>query len=104
MDGLAELNVYYRILRDQSVPFPFASPQPFSRLLLGLGLTLIAGWSLAALCWMTGRRRAAFGSLVAVAGVITGLVFSLLDVVEPRSGKRRVGEEGRARGAPDDFK
>ena len=102
MDGLAELNVYYRILRDQSVPFPFASPQPFSRLLLGLGLTLIAGWSIAALCWMTGRRRAAFGSLVAVAGVITGLIFSLLDVVEPHHSAKAVSQAIVARAASAD--
>src|SRR5262249_42511411 len=32
MDGLAELNAYYRILRDQGVQFPFASPRPFGQL------------------------------------------------------------------------
>src|SRR5207245_1482832 len=57
MSGLAELNVYYRILRDQGVPFPFASPRPFSRLLLVLGLTLLVGCSVAALRWGLGLRR-----------------------------------------------
>jgi hypothetical protein len=102
MDGLAELNVYYRILRDQGVPFPFDSPRPFSRLLLGLGLTLLAGWSVASLCWMSGRRRAAFVSLVAVAGVITALIFNLLDVVEPHHSAKAVSEAIVARAASAD--
>ena len=34
--GLAELNAYYRILRDQGVPFPFASARPFGALLQAL--------------------------------------------------------------------
>src|SRR3989441_4029794 len=56
--GLAGLNVDYRVPRDQGVPFPFASPRPFSRLLLGLGLTLLVGWSVAALCWvLEGDRK-----------------------------------------------
>jgi hypothetical protein len=102
MDGLAELNVYYRILRDQGAPFPFASPRPFSRLLLGLGLTLLAGWTIATLCWMSGRRRAAFASLVAVAAVITGLIFNLLDVVEPHHSAKAVSEAIVARAATAD--
>jgi dolichyl-phosphate-mannose-protein mannosyltransferase len=102
MDGLAELNVYYRILRDQGAPFPFASPRPFSRLFLGLGLTLLAGWTIATLCWMSGRRRAAFASLVAVAAVITGLIFNLLDVVEPHHSAKAVSEAIVARAATAD--
>ena len=54
MAGLAELNVYYRILRDQGVPFPFASPRPFGVLLQALGLTLLLGWGSATLCWIRG--------------------------------------------------
>src|SRR5438046_2896900 len=77
MNGLAELNVYYRILRDQGAPFPFASPRPFSRLMLGLGLVLLVGWSIATVCWFRERQRGAFVSLVVVAGVITARIFQL---------------------------
>ena len=83
LSGLAELNAYYRILREQGAPFPFPSAQPFGRLLEGLGLVLIVGWGLATLCWLRARRLGAFVALVGTAGAITVLIFSLLDVVEP---------------------
>jgi len=83
LSGLAELNAYYRILREQGAPFPFPSAQPFGRLLEGLGLVLIVGWGLATLCWFRARRLGAFAALVGTAGAITVLIFSLLDVVEP---------------------
>ncbi len=102
MSGLAELNVYYRILRDQDVPFPFASPRPFALLLQGLGLTLIAGWSAATFCWVRGWRRSAFVSLVAVAAVITGLILHLLDVVEPHHSAKEVSQAIVAQAGPND--
>ena len=83
LSGLAELNAYYRILRDQGVPFPFPSARPFGELLQALGLVLLVGWGLATLCWFSARRRAAFVALVGTASVITVLIFRLLDVVEP---------------------
>src|SRR5207245_475257 len=69
LNGLAELNAYYRILRDQKIPLPF-EPRPFGVLLQGLGLALLAGWGLAALCWARGWRRSAFASLVGLSVVI----------------------------------
>jgi 4-amino-4-deoxy-L-arabinose transferase-like glycosyltransferase len=83
LSGLAELNAYYRILRDQGAPFPFESARPFGELLQWLGLVLIAGWGLAGLCWLRARRRAAFVALAGTAGVITVLIFRLLVIVEP---------------------
>jgi len=102
MNGLAELNVYYRILRDQGVPFPFTSPRPFSRLMLGLGLVLLVGWSIATVCWFRERQRGAFVSLVVVAGVITALIFQLLDVVEPHHSAKAISWEIAARAGPSD--
>src|SRR5439155_1362823 len=58
--GLGELNAYYRILRDQRLPFPFASTRPFGILLQALGVVLLVGWGLATLCWIRGWRRGAF--------------------------------------------
>src|SRR5207247_10807892 len=45
MRGLPQLNAYYRILHEQGVLFPFASPRPFGVLLPWLGLTLLLGWT-----------------------------------------------------------
>jgi len=102
LNGLAELNAYYRILRDQGVPFPFASARPFGGLLQGLGLVLLVGWGLATLCWLRGWRRGAFASLVGVAGVITVLLFRLLDVVEPHHSVKEIARAITAQAGPAD--
>lgn len=102
MNGLAQLNVYYRILQSQGAAFPFASPRPFGELLQGLGLTLIVGWGLATLCWTRGWRRSAFVSLLAVAGVITALILQLLTIVEPHHSAKAVSQAIVARAAPAD--
>ena len=101
LDGLAELNAYYRILRDQKVPLPF-EPGIFGVLLQGLGWTLLAGWGLAAVCWARGWRRSAFASLVGVAGTITLLIFRLLDVVEPHHSVKEVAQAINAEATPAD--
>jgi len=88
--GLAELNVYYRILRDQGLPFPFSSARPFSLLLQVLGAGLVVGWSLAMFFWLRRGRTAAFGVLLCLAGVIAGLILSLLRVVEPHHSAKAV--------------
>ena len=102
LSGLAELNAYYRILRDQGAPFPFASTRPFGELLQWLGLVLLLGWGGAALCWLTARRRAAFAALVGVGGVIAVLIFRLLDVVEPVHSAKETAQAITARAGPAD--
>src|SRR5499426_2991555 len=102
LTGLAELNAYYRILRDQAAPLPFPSARPFGRLLQWLGLVLLVGWGLATLCWLAARRRAAFVALVGVAGVITVLIFRLLDVVEPVHSVKETARAITARAEPGD--
>jgi hypothetical protein len=92
LNGLAELNVYYRILRDQGVSFPFESAEPFGRLLQGLGLTLLIGWPLGTLLVFLGKRAWGFGALVGVAGVVAVLVFQLLLIVEPHHSAKAVAE------------
>ena len=81
--GLAELNVYYRILREQGQPLPFDSVRPFALLLQALGAALVAGWTLAAVAWWRGWRRTAFGAVGGSAVVIAVLIVQLLHVVEP---------------------
>jgi 4-amino-4-deoxy-L-arabinose transferase-like glycosyltransferase len=101
LNGLAELNAYYRILRDQQIPLPF-EPSPFGVLLRGLGLVLLLGWGLATICWARGWRRGAFGILVGVSGTITLLIFALLDVVEPHHSVKEVAQTINAKAAPAD--
>ena len=102
LSGLAELNAYYRILKSQGTPLPFPSARPFGELLQGLGLVLLLGWGAAALCWLAARRRAAFVTLVGVAGVIAVLIFRLLDVVEPVHSAKETAEAITARAGPSD--
>jgi len=90
--GLAELNVYYRILLDQGLPFPFASPAPFARLLQALGVVLVAGSGIALACWWRGRPRVAFAAVAAQGAAIAVLVVQLLHLVEPHHSVRPVAD------------
>jgi hypothetical protein len=100
--GLAELNVYYRILRDQGAPFPFESVRPFALLLQGLGATLIIGWTITTVCWWRGWPRAAFGALAAQGAVIAALIVALLHVVEPHHSAKAVSQAIVARAGAGD--
>lgn len=100
--GLAELNVYYRILLAQGGPFPFASAQPVGGLLQALGVVLIAGWGLAALAWARRWRRAAFAALAGLAVVIGALIVQLLSFVEPHHSTRAVAADVVDRAGADD--
>jgi 4-amino-4-deoxy-L-arabinose transferase-like glycosyltransferase len=92
LDGLAELNVYYRIVREHGLGFPFASVAPFAALLQLLGATLVAGFAITGLCWWRGRSRAAFAAVTGVGVVITLLIVRLLYVVEPHHSAEAVAE------------
>ena len=100
--GLAELNVYYRILREQGQPLPFASVRPFGLLLQGLGLALVAGWAVAAIAWWRGWRRAAFGAVTASGVAIAALIVALLHVVEPHHSAAPVAAALRGMAASGD--
>lgn len=101
-NGLAELNVYYRILRDQGTAFPFPSARPFGALLQALGVTLVLGWSVAALSWWLGWRRLSFATLVAHGAVIAILIVQVLQLVEPHHSVKGVSEAIRSLAARDD--
>jgi 4-amino-4-deoxy-L-arabinose transferase-like glycosyltransferase len=81
--GLAEMNVYYRILREQGSGLPFASARPFGQLLQALGVVLVAAWIVAALAWWRGARRASFAAVTACGVAIAVLIVRLLALVEP---------------------
>lgn len=90
--GLAELDVYYRILRDQGLPFPFPSAEPFAALLFWLGLALSLGLPGAFALFFLRRLRASFATLVGLSGTIAGLVFQLLLVVEPHRSSKALAQ------------
>jgi 4-amino-4-deoxy-L-arabinose transferase-like glycosyltransferase len=100
--GLAELNVYYRILRDQGAHFPFESVRPFALLLEGLGATLIVGWTITTVCWWRGWPRTAFAALAAQGAVIAALIVALLHVVEPHHSAKAVSQAIVARAGAGD--
>ncbi len=102
LNGLAELNVYYRILREQGARFPFDSARPFGALLQGLGVTLLVGWAVAFVCWIRGWRRSAFLTLAGVGGTIAVLIVQLLIVVEPHHSAKAVAQAIVASARPDD--
>lgn len=99
--GLGELNVYYRILRDQGWPFPYESVRPFAALLQGLGVILIVGWTAATACWWRGWRRTSFACVTGVGVAIAALIVMLLHVVEPHHSAKAVSAAIVARLHPD---
>jgi len=100
--GFAELNVYYRILKDQGLPFPFESLTPFINLLKGLGVVLVVGFPLSYFLLSSRRPKSSFVTLVAVAGSIAALVFKLDLVVELHHSARPVARALLARLATGD--
>lgn len=88
--GLAEFNVYYRILKGQGGAFPFPSVSPFVPLVKGLGAILLIGLPLSLLFFCLRRPRTSFVMVLGVAGVIAALVFRLLLIVEPHHSARSV--------------
>jgi 4-amino-4-deoxy-L-arabinose transferase-like glycosyltransferase len=100
--GLAELNVYYRIVRDQGLAFPFSSAQEFGTLLQWLGSVLIVGWGLALLAWSRGSAALSFSSLFVTAGVIGILIVKLLYLIEPHHSTKTVSQVISASSRDDD--
>jgi len=103
LNGLAELNVYYRVLRDQGLALPFPSPRPFGLLMQGLGLALLVGWGGATLFWMRRWPRAAFVALLGTAGVIAGLIVQLYHVVEPHHSAKSISQAITAEASSNDL-
>lgn len=102
-DGLAELNVYYRILKEQGFPFPFATVTPFVELLKGLSWVLLLGFPLSFVFYCFRLSRLSFGVLVGVAALTGALVFKLLLVIEPHHSAKAVSLALKERFVPGDI-
>lgn len=94
---LAEINVYYRILKEQGASFPYASVSPFVPLVKGFGVTLVIGLPLSLLLFCLRSPRASFVTVTVVAGVTAMLVYKLLLVIEPHHSAKAVAVALRAR-------
>jgi 4-amino-4-deoxy-L-arabinose transferase-like glycosyltransferase len=95
--GLAELNVYYRILKAQGLPFPFFSIEPFAALVFWLGLALLLGLPGAFALFHLRRPRASFAALLGLAASVAILVFQLLLIIEPHHSSKALAQAVSAR-------
>ncbi|MBI3001997.1 MAG: glycosyltransferase family 39 protein, partial [Deltaproteobacteria bacterium] len=87
---MAELNVYYRILREQGAPFPFSSVAPFVELAKELGAVLAIGVPVSLVLFLLRRPLASYAAMIAVAAGIGFLVLRLLLVIEPHHSAKSV--------------
>ncbi len=87
---LAELNVYYRILKDQGMPFPFPSVAPFVPLAKGLGIVLAIGLPLAMILFCLRKPWASFIAVTGVAAGVAVMVLRLDFVMEPHHSTKSV--------------
>jgi hypothetical protein len=87
---LAELNVYYRILKEQGAPFPFSSTDPFVRLARDWGALLLVGAPAAFLAFFWRGGLSWFVGMTALAAGAAVLVFRLLFVIEPHHSAKAV--------------
>jgi len=101
LTGLGEVNVYYRILIDQGMPFPFDSLSPFIHILKQLGILLVLGFPISYLL-VSRSPIASFMTLLISSGIIAFLVFKLDKVVEPHHSTRPVAKALLAKARPDD--
>jgi len=102
LTGLGEVNVYYRILIDQGMPFPFDSLSPFIHILKQLGILLVLGFPISYLL-VSRSPLASFMTLLVSSGIIAFLVFKLDKVVEPHHSTQPVAKELLARVDPNDL-
>lgn len=87
---LAEMNVYYRILKVKGASFPFSSVAPFVPLARELGVVLVIGLPLALVFFYLSRPLASFTAMTGVAAGIAVVVFKLLFVIEPHHSAKSV--------------
>jgi hypothetical protein len=95
--GFAELNVYYRILQEQGVPFPFSSVSPFVQLIKDLGVILAIGLPLSFIFFHFRMPEVSFVTILSVAGIIALLNFKLLLITEPHHSAKSVALALKAR-------
>jgi len=102
LDGFAEINGYYRILKDQGLPFPFDSLSPFVEHIKGVGAVVALGFPISYFFFSWRLPKVSFTVLVTVAGAIAFLVFRLNFVLEQHHSTKPVAKVLLALSEPDD--
>lgn len=97
---LAEMNVYYRILKEQGASFPFGSVAPFVPLVKGVGVVLLIGVPLSLVFFRLGKPGASFVALIGVAAGTAVLTFKLLLVIEPHHSAKSAALALKAQARP----
>lgn len=100
MAGFAELDVEYRILREQGVSFPF-DVFPFVQGLKQLGVVLSVAFPLAFVLFQLRYAKSSFAVLVALAGIITVHVIKVDLLVEPYHSSNALAQTLRAKAEPN---
>ena len=88
--GLAEMDAYYRILKEQGEAFPFASVAPFTEFARGLGAVLLLGLPLALISLLAHWHRISFSILVISVAVIFVFGYRLAPVFETQQSTQPV--------------
>lgn len=102
LTGLAELNVYYRILKEQGASFPFQSVSPFVTLLQGLGAMLVVGLPLSFVLFQMRFPKMSFGALLVGSAGIFLLVSRLDLLVEPHHSSYGLAQALLSNAGPSD--
>ncbi len=100
--GLAQVDVYYRILWTHGYGFPFDSVSSFVRLVRLLGGIFIVGFPLAFALFYFRLPRASFATFLGVAGLVGLLVFRLVLLLEPFQSAKSAAHALSARLKPED--
>lgn len=100
--GLAQVDVYYRILWTHGHGFPFASVSPFVPLVGILGAIFIIGFPLAFALFYFRLPRASFATLLGVGWVVGLLVFRFVLLLEPFHSAKSAAYALSARLEPED--
>ena len=100
--GLAQVDVYYRILWTHGHGFPFASVSSFVRLVGILGGIFIIGFPLVFALFYFRHPRASFATLLGVGAVVGLLVFRLVLLLEPFQSAKSAAYALSARLEPED--
>lgn len=100
--GLAQFDVYFRILWTHGYGFPFVSVSPFVPLVVGVGAVFIIGVPLAFALLYFRLPRASFATLLGVGTVVGLLVFRFVLLLEPFQSAKSAAHALSARLKPED--
>jgi 4-amino-4-deoxy-L-arabinose transferase-like glycosyltransferase len=100
--GLAQVDIYYRILWTHGHGFAYASVSSFVPLVIGVGAVFVIGFPLAFALLHFQLPRASFATLLGVGAVIGLIIFRLVLLLEPFHSAKSTARVLSARLEPGD--